>query len=217
VSREGDERTEYEDIDGPQDKGRLLALSDGVFAIALTVLVLNLDLPPHLHGKAMQHALDVLYSNMLSLAVSFFVIGLMWIGHHGLWRKLIGIDRRVMILNLAFLLPIVLVPFGAQVLSAYGDEQHPQAAIFYASLMVTAGLLEVAIWIHARDVGLMHPSVTGRERDYGFARSLTLAAVFFISMPLALLSADLATWSWLILIPAIPLIDRKLLRTEPDD
>ena len=193
--------------------GRVLAFSDGVFAIAGTLLVLNLDLPRGLSGRRLEHAVNIVLDDLISAVISFAVIGLFWLGHHYTWRRIRTADRRLLVINLAFLGPLVLVPFAAQVLSAYGD--RPLAVISYAGLIVLAALAQMATWVHARDKGLLKPQVVGLERRYGYMGALVVAVVFLASMPVALIWPSQTPFVWLLAPPLMRVaVHRTILRSE---
>jgi uncharacterized membrane protein len=84
---------------------------------------------------------------MAGFALSFAVIGLFWIAHHGLFRYIKGLDRSLILLNLLFLGCIAFLPYPTSLLSAAGD-QVP-ATVFYAASIAAAGLAEAAVWLHA--------------------------------------------------------------------
>ncbi len=190
--------------------GRVLAFSDGVFAIAATLLVLNLKLPRNLHGPALHHAVSVLEGNLESAVITFAVIGLFWLGHHRLWTGIDRVDQRLLVLNLAFLGLMVVLPFAAQVLGDYGD--HEGAVIAYALLISVASLLLLAEGHHVRSAGL----AIGRPRrmqPLDWIRSVVIGGVFLVSVPVALVSPSWATRAWilapLLLTPAVRLMRRR--------
>ena len=83
-------------------KDRLEAFSDGVFAIAITLLVLELDVPHPAHGS-LAHALAEQWPAYAAYVVSFLTIGIIWINHHAVMANLVAVDRTVLLLNLALL------------------------------------------------------------------------------------------------------------------
>ena len=105
--------------------GRLNALIDGVFAIALTLLVL--DLPKPAHSTQLVHDLLHQWPSYVAYLVSFVTIGLLWIEHHGMMSAVRSIDRRFLERTLAFLLFISIVPWPTALASNYADQGVPQA------------------------------------------------------------------------------------------
>ena len=93
------------------DRSRLEAFSDGVFAVAITLLALNLTVEGPGHG----HLIDQLHGRwpaFLAYLISFFMIGIVWVNHHVLVRSITAVDRMLLFLNLVLLLFVVLIPFA---------------------------------------------------------------------------------------------------------
>jgi uncharacterized membrane protein len=179
--------------------GRLLAFSDGVFAIAITLLVLGLDVP---QGLAEGELRGVLRSDVLPelgvAALSFAVIGLFWLSHRRVFSHLVRIDAAVLLLNLVFLAPVVLLPFSTQVLSRYGS--YGVAVVGYAATVALAASLLLWIWLYAiRRRRLVAPSLDRADMlDVGYPAACT-AIVFLASIPVTVLSVDAAQYAWLAL------------------
>jgi uncharacterized membrane protein len=189
---------------------RVLFFSDAIFAIAITLLVVDLQVPdvPDLRsGDLLRESLP----RMRGFALSFAVIGLYWVAHHGLFRYIKGLDRRLMFLNLLFLGCIAFLPFPTSLLSAAGD-QVP-ATIFYAAAIAAAGLAEAAVWLYAiriRELAL--PGVPPALHRQVLLRILNAPAVFLVSIPIAVLGRPaLAQLSWVLLVVS----GLVLRRSEP--
>jgi hypothetical protein len=149
---------------------------------------------------------------MAGFALSFAVIGLFWIGHHGLSRPIKGFDRPLMMLNLLFLGCIAFLPYPTSLVSAAGD-QVP-ATLFYAASIIAAGLAEVAVWLYAvriRELAL--PGVPPSVHRWVLLRTLMPPAVFLVSVPVAVVRPDLAKLVWLLLFP----VGAVLRRLEPPE
>ena len=192
---EGDERAISA---GEMDTGRVLALSDGVFAIAATLLVLDLRLPESFEPKELPDKLHGLLPAFGGYALSYLLIGLLWLGHHRQFRNFTQISSRVARVNLLFLGSVSVLPFVTSLLRY--DE--PIAAQLYAGMVAVIFLLEAAMsWLTLRG---------GHHADPAASRALTLrtlvmAAVFVISIPLANIPEHgpaIAKYTWLALIPA---------------
>lgn len=115
------------------DTGRLEALSDGVFAVALTLLALNLAVAGPGHGTlAYQYAHR--WPSFVAYAISFFTIGIIWVNHHALFKNFASIDRTMVFLNLGLLFFIVLIPFATTTMATYlqrgGADAHLAAAVY---------------------------------------------------------------------------------------
>ena len=130
-------------------KGRLETLSDGIFAIAITLLVLTIAQPDNYGNLA--HELGRLWPSLAAYLVSFGVIGIMWLNHHAVFSNIEGIDRGVFFLNLALLMTIVFIPYPTGVLGqALGKGQGERtAAVFYSATMTVNGFAWGALWLYA--------------------------------------------------------------------
>lgn len=190
-------------VEESAEGGRVLALSDGVFAIAATLLALDLRVPPDLDAAGFRGALRALVPSLIGYTVAFLVIGLLWLGHHQLFSALRRISGAVAMTNIVLLGLVALLPFPSSTLADYGQE--PVAVIIYAGNVGSIALVQVVI------VGIALRERAFRFRLPGpqaFAPSAVTAAVFFLSMPLALLSPRWASLSWLLLIPAHAVVHR---------
>jgi uncharacterized membrane protein len=101
------------------DRGRLEAFSDGVFAVAITLLAFDIAVKGPGHGMALSHQLLQLWPDFLAYLVSFFMIGIIWVNHHGLVRGIAVVDRTLLFLNLVLLLFVVLIPFATATVAEY--------------------------------------------------------------------------------------------------
>jgi uncharacterized membrane protein len=174
---------------------RIVAFSDGVFAIAITLLVLALDIPQHLHGESVGAALWDQHENLLAYALSFAVIGRFWLVHHRFFSEVTGFDGRLLSLNIFYLAWIVLIPFSSKVLGDHGGETA--TVVLYAANL--SGVVLTGMWMaaDARGAGLTSiDAAAGREQRY---RSAYIAAVFLASIPVAFVAPGLAPFMWLAL------------------
>jgi uncharacterized membrane protein len=184
------------------DYDRTVALSDGVFAIALTLLVLSLTVP-HLatgHQGLLGNRLSHQRDEFISYGISFAVIARLWIWHHRLFRALERIDTRITLLNLAYLAFVALLPFPTRVLGAYGEQAA--AIVLYASTVAVLTILGGLTRAHALRAGLLDPK---RAYEVADREHWALApAVFLASIPIAFADVTLAKLTWLLLlVPAI--------------
>ena len=126
---------------------RLETLGDGVFAIAMTVLVLGIEVPDVSGPGALWTSLTVLWPKFASYALSFVMLGVLWIGHYYQFNYIRRTDRRLIWLNLMFLLTITFLPFGAGVLGNHYEDRT--AIVLYGSTILASGLLLLLHWMHA--------------------------------------------------------------------
>lgn len=129
---------------------RLLFFSDAVFAIAITLLAIDINAPDLPAGAARDELPRRVFDLAPAIAayvISFLVIGRYWIAHHRLFHYIVRYDGRLLWLNLLFLLAIGFLPFPPDLLSRYGDT--PFAAACYAAFLAVVGLLLAALWAYA--------------------------------------------------------------------
>ena len=173
---------------------RIVFFSDAVFAIALTLLVVRIEVP-----SGPDYAQEVLaqWPRYLSYVISFLAVGLYWMGHHRVFRYVIRWDERLIALNLFLLLFIAFMPYPAAMIGEHGGQQI--SLVFYAGTLGMAGLASLLIWVHAtrrrRLVAAdLDAAVIRRHR----LRGLVAPVVFFASIPLSFVSMDAAYYSWLL-------------------
>src|SRR4051794_7443724 len=177
---------------------RIVAFSDGVFAIAITLLVLNLGVPEQIRGADLTTALWEQRQDLLAYALSFVVIGRFWIIHHRFFSDVTGFDSRLLGLNLFYLSWIVLIPFSSQVLGDHGGDTA--AIVLYAINLAGVVLVGMLMFNHARSAGLS--SVSDAEASDFRQRSVTIAAIFLASIPIALIDSHAVQLVWLLIFLA---------------
>ncbi|WP_276147173.1 TMEM175 family protein [Streptomyces sporangiiformans] len=179
---------------------RLLALSDGVFAIAMTLLALDITLPSGLDLAGFEEALGDVMPNVWAYALSFLVIAAFWRGHHQIFRYVREVDATVTQLGLLSLGLIAMMPFPTTLLAEYGDLS--QAVAVYSGAVAAMGAtqlaLMVAIWKRPWLSGAALPDPVARN-DVADLASTVL--VFAAAVPLAFVSPTGAKLWWAVLIP----------------
>ena len=186
------------------NKARLEAFSDGVFAVAITLLVLEIKVP---HGTAeLSTQLLRQWPSFASYAVSFGVIGVIWMNHHAVFEHLGRVDRRLMALNIFLLLWIVLIPWATDLLATYmkdGGEPERTAALVYTGTMTLMGVAFGQLWAYAArgrrllGVDLSDDEIRRRTRRFALGAPVSaLAAVVALgSAPVCLaINAALAIY-----------------------
>jgi len=182
---------------------RIVAFSDGVFAIAITLLVLNLGVPENIKGDDLTSALWAQRQDLFAYALSFAVIGRFWIIHHRFFSGVTGFDSRLLALNLFYLAWIVLIPFSSQVLGDHGGDTG--AIVLYAANLAGVVLVGELMFNDARKAGLL--SVSEEEAIEGRRRALLVSSVFLASIPVALIDGHAAQFIWLMVFLS-PLVAR---------
>jgi TMEM175 potassium channel family protein len=149
--------------------GRVEAFSDGVFAIAITLLILTIGIPSG--HRPLGHELLRLWPSYAAYAVSFLTIGIMWVNHHTLFRHFERVDRPLLLLNILLLMLIAFVPFPTRVAADFvrsgGDRRA--AAFLYGSTMTITAVLFIALWLYGSR-RLLAPESDPREVS-GITRS----------------------------------------------
>jgi uncharacterized membrane protein len=195
---------------------RIIFFSDGVFAIAITLLVIGLKVPSLPSGftdsELSRRLLDE-WPRVASYALSFAVVGLYWMAHHRVFAHLRGFDRRLILLNLLFLGLIAFLPFPTGVFGRYGD--HRPSVVFYAASMAAAGVALTAIWAYAWRTGLADAGPQ-RARYLGL-RAATPGIIFGASIPIAYASPGAAELSWLSFFVIRRLIEVAYGGEEPNE
>lgn len=187
---------------------RIVAFSDGVFAIAITLLVLQLDVSHVSNAELGKRLLDE-RQDIFAYAISFAVIGRFWLIHHHFFGEVIRFDGRLIALNLFYLAWVVLLPFSSQVLGDHGGAEA--AVILYAINLIGVILSSLLMFVDARRAGLTRTSP--EEARAGTRSGLVVAAVFAISIPVAVVNPHLAPYCWLILFFLGP-IHRLVVRAR---
>lgn len=131
------------------DTNRLEAFSDGVIAIAITLLVLEIAVPPS--SMALGPALIRLWPSYLAYTVSFLVIGAIWINHHAMFRHIVRADGMLLLLNVVHLMLIAFIPFPTAVLARAFSRGADEAvaAAFYGGTLTVLGVLINVMWRYA--------------------------------------------------------------------
>jgi uncharacterized membrane protein len=176
-------------------KNRVEAFSDGVIAVAITLLALNLPIPPAVPGRDLAHTLGHEWPAFAAFAVSFVTIGIVWINHHAMLRRLARVDHSVLFGNLLLLMGICLIPFSTALLAEYLTASHGQrlaAAIYGGSLLVMSCVFYAIQWhVLVRRPELLHTGVTAETRETVLKRNRFGLLPYVIATAVAAISAYL--------------------------
>jgi uncharacterized membrane protein len=130
---------------------RLEAFSDGVFAIAITLLALELPRPD---GPDLWHELGAAWESYAAYFVSFLTIGIIWVNHHALVDRIARADRTLLFLNLGLLMWVSLIPWPTGLLAdRLGEDGASAAAVVYSGVLLAMAITFRAVWAHARSTG----------------------------------------------------------------
>jgi uncharacterized membrane protein len=190
---------------------RVGAFSDGVFAIAITLLVLNIDVPD-VPGSDLGSAISQLHDDFVAYGIGFAVIGLFWYEHHKLFALLGRANGRLVLVNTALLALIALMPFTTAVLGRYDE---PLAVALYAGnvglTIIFSGLMTL-VAISNRLYAQPEADPSRHQRGEVILGAASRALVFLISIPIAYeISESLAKWFWLLLL-VLSVPDRRRAR-----
>ena len=175
--------------------------SDAVFAIALTLLALDLKLPEGLPAEQLDDALIASLPQLLAYALSFLIIARTWMSHHADFEGIVGFNVNLGRLNLALLFFIAMLPGPTSVLSEYGDDPTPWPSVLYAANIAAVYLTMAAIWGYARHAGLMDRDTAARRYRKVINARMAGAAVFLVSIPAAFALNSFTPLLWLLLVP----------------
>jgi uncharacterized membrane protein len=198
---------------------RMLAFSDGVFAIAITLLVLDIKLPSTSEIKTATDLINALIDiipQFLAYIFSFLIIGHYWLLHHRMFFYIKRSNRRLLLINLYFLLLVSFVPFPTALLSEHGNLQP--ALILYASSLILARLVATWMWWYATyRHRLVDKTLDQRIINFLTAQSLNAAAIFLISIPISFISLTAAYWFWALIWLTGLVLNRVFRHEEIED
>jgi uncharacterized membrane protein len=193
------------------DTARLEAFSDGVFAIAITLLIIEIGVP-HVEGEGLARALRELWPSYIGFALSFITIGIMWSNHHGMFKDIERVDHTMIVLNLMLLLCISFIPFPTAVLAEYmtDDANALAATLAYGGSFTVTALFFNATWLYAsRGRRLIDDHVSDMRVRDRTRRYLPGTPLYALGLPLALVSTwlSLGLWIALAVLYLLPLQD----------
>jgi uncharacterized membrane protein len=183
------------------ETGRTEAFSDGVFAIAITLLVLDIGIPAS-EFDDLWSAIFHEWPAYLGYATSFLTIGGIWLAHHGVFRRLRYANNRVMQMNLLLLMAVSFLPFPTRLVAeAIRDESAERAAaIFYGASLLAIALLFSALWgAVARDRELLRPEVTDDEVNAILLATSPGIGFYAGAIALAVVAPQVAAFGYLLI------------------
>lgn len=203
---------------------RLAFFSDAVFAIAMTLLIIEIKVPEidpaEISEKAFGSALLALYPKFMGYFFSFFIIGLYWFVHHDMFGYLVNYNGKLIWLNIVFLFSIVLMPFSTAVYSEYSSPAYimlisPYA--FYVANICLSGILNYWMWgfIGNPKNGLAGEFPTKNYVRKARVRALIMPGVFLLSLLVAVLIHPAIARFVLFLIPVFMSLTKKVKESAP--
>lgn len=196
---------------------RVLTFSDGLYAIAMTLLVVGIGVPmlqePGDEGELLSELGD-LVPELFSFFLSFAVIGRYWVAHHQFFARLRAVDGGLIAINLVYLAFVAFLPFPTALLGNYFE--NPISVALYALSVAAVSGLEVALFARAYGSGLLRRRIPPEVYRWGATVAFSPVVFFLLSIPVAFVSTVAAVAVWFLAVPAQLLIfdRRKPPRTD---
>jgi uncharacterized membrane protein len=191
---------------------RVVVLTDGVFAIIMTILVLELTVPPNLSHESLRALFEELRPTLVAWIISFVITGMYWVSHRDLFAAVRYVNRELVWLNLIFVLFASLIPFAASVLGSYPDE--PFSVHIYGAVMIMVSVTRLVLYRYtARRPSLRWPGEIGESSGVGYVIVAAPIIIYVIAMALA----DVSTWLsevLFFLVPAVYFVLVSVLRHQ---
>jgi uncharacterized membrane protein len=195
---------------GTDEFTRLLAFNDALYAIAMTLLVVGIEIPELSDTESVGELADALYDDLgsfISFVISFAVIGRYWVAHHGFCSRLAAVDGGLIGLNLIYLLFVAFLPFPTGLLGNYFE--NPLSIVVYATSVAAVSGMEVVMFRRAKRARLLARPMPDDVYRYGVRLSLSPVVTFLLSIPLAFVSTALAVASWFLAVPYQIMLERR--------
>jgi uncharacterized membrane protein len=195
---------------------RVLSLSDGVFAFAVTLLVLDLVVPalsPNASSIDLWQGLAKEYTSFINYILSFFIAAIWWNSHHRNFEHIRDSNTTLRMLNMFFLIWIALLPFFTKILDQYHNLQLSVA--LYATDQAAAGIFLTIIWLYAsRTNHMVDKNMKKTAIRFSTIRNIITPIFFLISIGISFIDPNLASFSWYGLIPIFIIVLRLEQRSE---
>jgi uncharacterized membrane protein len=193
------------DRQGEIDLARAAALSDGIFAVAMTLLIVALPLPKNaaeLAGVLLSEHLLTLLPAFRAIVIGFVVAAVFWRSHHAFFRCLAMGDATLMWLNFLLLFAVAVTPLSTYLLGSFHGETVAVGLYAANVALISAGLF--LMWLHVgRKRALLHAGINTWRIHRGLWGAGLTALVFLASIPVARWSPEAALWMWLLIVPAM--------------
>jgi uncharacterized membrane protein len=190
---------------------RVISFSDAVFAFAITLMALSIDipdLPTHLTQSELLDKLYNLYPQFESYVISFAVIAIFWVSYHQVFNHIKGSHITMIYLNLLFLLLVTLLSLSTSLVINYGTYQIPY--VIYCIIVIMTSSLLATIWWHAtREKRLVDKNLHPLFIKGVLVNLISIPIVFTISIILSFLDLQIAQYFWLIIAPLNITIKRR--------
>jgi uncharacterized membrane protein len=194
------------------DPARVIALSDGVFAIVMTLLVLDVHLPEVSGRTSLQDVLKQIRPSLSAFAISFVLAAMYWVGHRDLFAMIRRADRFLVWLNVLYLLPPCLLPFVTSLLGRY--DMEPVALRLYGLVLLAIAVMRVVIWLYVtRHPYLLWQRPGWRVRRAGLAVGATPGLIVIVAIAITAI-APLVSLLVYAALPPLYFLSITLLRSD---
>jgi uncharacterized membrane protein len=201
-NRGAETRNKTKRTPGAGDNQRLNAMSDGVFSIVITLMALSIRIPDIAPERVLQdlpQELMKLLPDLVTLIISFVILGIYWIGHNNVFSHIIRHDRALLWLNIFFLMSVATIPYPTTLIVRYGESQV--CLIIYAVNLIVGGvLLDVIWWYGSRNRRLMCETVRPQLIRSFHYRILAGPAIYLVSIGVSFVNITAAK---LLFVPAV--------------
>jgi uncharacterized membrane protein len=210
---ENDTNRESQGKDRRERRGvaRINAFSDAVFAVAITLLILTIDVPQVSDPGQLGNSLRALWPKFEGFIISFVVIGAFWASHHLIFELIERHKPLLLWINLMFLMFIVALPFSTDLMSEYSNSTI--AVVFYDINLIAASLSLCLIWWYVSYYkNLVKEEVDAVLKWHLLLNHLTMGAIFALSLAIAFINPSKSQYIYLLLIPNSMLLEHMKRR-----
>jgi uncharacterized membrane protein len=195
------------------DTGRIEAFSDAVFAIAITLLIIEIGVPHAEGAESLSDKLLHLWPSYLGYAISFLVIGTVWANHHNRFRLIARSDHILLFLNIVFLMCVAFIPFPTALLAEYirEEEYRTTAVAVYSGTLAVTAIFFTVLWLYVAG----NYRLVDRSVDPLLLRAMTRRYIF--GMVLYILAFALAFVSPAASLALIVVLALLFVLPEPED
>ena len=197
-----DQERAQEVLERTRDPGRMLALTDGIFAVIVTLLVFEIKVPQLPAGKSLPTVflLDV-WPSVLVFVISFMYAGLFWMAHRDMFNLVRGVDRVLILLNFLYMLPMAMIPYAASLLSAYSRDTL--ALRVYGLLLLLIALTRLLLWLYiGTQSHLLFEYVDRRTLRSGALQAIALILLSLIAVLFAAFAPNVS----LVIYAGVPVL-----------
>lgn len=201
---------------------RLILFSDAVFAIAITLLVIDIKIPEISHSIVTDHLLSREMNHLIprfaGFIISFAIVGLYWTVHHKIFAFADHYDNKLLWLNLFFLFSIALMPFSSGFYGEYAAKLNLLIPYgFYCFNICLTGILNYLLWryISSKKTGISAQTITRSRKNYGSLRSLVVPFAFLISFLVSIFNPNLGRYMPILIPITMKIAQRYYAKKDP--